>query len=109
MKKLLLTAAFAATAMFAANVKGVVSEEHCGAKHSEAGEKAEKCVAGCVKKGAKPVLVSEGKVYKLEDTAKFMDHLGHEVTVNAKVDGDTLTKIKSVKMAKAKAAAGETK
>ena len=63
-------------------------------------EKSIKCVEACVKGGVAPVFVSGDKIYQLDDASKqkVMDHLGHKVTVNGSVEGDTLT-IKSVKTA----------
>ena len=49
------------------------------------------CVKGCVKGGAAPVFVSDGKVYKIANTDKVMDHLGHKVTINGDVKDDTIT------------------
>jgi hypothetical protein len=84
---------------YAAEMTGVISDSGCGAKHAEASEKAAACVKGCVKgKGAAPVFVTDGKVLKISDDSKdkVMDHLGEKVTINGKLDGDTVT-IASVK------------
>jgi hypothetical protein len=78
---------------------GTVSDSHCGAKHAEAGEKAAGCVAGCVKGGAKYVLVSEGKVYDLDAQDKFADYAGKSVKVSGELDGTTI-KVASVEAAK---------
>lgn len=70
---------------------GTVSESGCGAKH-EAGTDADvACVKSCVEKGAKYVLVSEGKVYQLEPQDKFKAHAGHKVKVTGKMKGDIIT------------------
>lgn len=69
------------------SLTGVVSDSHCGVKHSEASEAAANCVKGCVKGGNQYVLVSEGKVYELDAQDKFADHAGKKVTVKGKVDG----------------------
>ncbi len=92
----LILALFAMSA-FAAEWKGTISESGCGLKHADGGAAAEKCVAGCVKKGAAPVLVSDGKVIKIANADKVMDHLGHKVIVTGKLVDDTVT-IDSVKM-----------
>lgn len=78
---------------------GVISDAKCGAAHADASAKAMKCVAGCVKGGQAPVLVSDGKVYKIDDASKekVMAHLGHKVKVTGSMDGDTV-KIDSVEM-----------
>jgi Protein of unknown function (DUF5818) len=99
MRKVLLAMSLFAVSAFAVELTGVVSEDHCGAKHSAGSAADQKCVEGCVKKGGKPVLVSEGKVYKIDDPSKVMDHLGHKVVVKGDVEGDNL-KIDSVEMAK---------
>ena len=85
---------FTLTAM-AAEMKGYISDEKCGAKHVK--DHNGKCVEGCVKGGAAPVFVTGGKVYKVDDAAKVQDHLGHEVTITGELSGDTV-KVESVKM-----------
>ena len=93
MKRTLIVAAIACGAMFAETLTGVVSDEHCGAKHTAASAKDKSCVQTCVKGGANPVIVSDGKVYSIsEDTrGKVRDHLGEKVVVNGKVEGDQIT------------------
>ena len=88
MKKVALLAAFALSA-FAAEWTGAISESGCGAKHANGG--AEKCVTACVKKGAAPVFVTDGKVIKIANADKVMSHLGHKVKVTGKLEGETLT------------------
>lgn len=100
MKKIALVSLFAMSA-FAASWTGYISDAGCGAKHSDGSEKSTKCVQGCVKgKGAAPVFVVGEKVYKIDEAskAKVMDHLGHKVTVDGKLDGETVS-IEEVKMA----------
>ena len=80
-------------------MKGTVSDSHCGVKHAEPSAEAAKCVAGCVKGGAKYVLVSGGKVYNLEPQDKFADFAGKSVSVTGDCDGKTI-KVKSVEAAK---------
>jgi hypothetical protein len=60
---------------------GVVSDSHCGAKHSMASDAAATCVAKCVEGGAKYVLVSGDKVYQLMPQDKFSDFAGKSVKV----------------------------
>ena len=81
------------SALFAESFTGVVSDEHCGAKHEQATAKDKSCVETCVKGGAAPVIVTDGKVYKIsEDTqGKVRNHLGEKVKVNGKIEGDTVT------------------
>lgn len=99
MKKLVLASALFGSALFAADIKGVISDAGCAAKHADASEKSMKCVEGCVKnKGAAPVLVTEdGTVLKIADKEKVMAHLGHKVVVDGTVSDGTVA-IKSVKM-----------
>lgn len=70
-------------------LSGVVSDSHCGAKHSTAG--AAGCIEHCVKGGASYVLVSDGKVYQLDSQDKFKGMGGKEVTVKGKIQGDTIS------------------
>ena len=78
----------------ARTITGVVSDSHCGAKHSTAGHG--ECIEHCVSGGAKYVLVSEGKVYQLDAQDKFKGMGGKEVTVTGKVSGDSI-KVSGVK------------
>ncbi|HLG95187.1 MAG TPA: DUF5818 domain-containing protein [Bryobacteraceae bacterium] len=99
MKKVLagfaLTATFSFTAM-AANVTGYIIDQSCADKPAMRGNV--QCAQSCIKKGSPAVLVTDdGKVYKLSDQAKVVDHAGHKVTVTGKVDGDTI-QVDSVKM-----------
>ncbi|MBI3684059.1 MAG: hypothetical protein HY235_27110 [Acidobacteria bacterium] len=100
MKKFAFLSLFAMSA-FAAEWTGYISDSGCGAKHNDGSERSMKCVSGCVKgKGAAPVFVVGDKVYKIDDASKskVMDHLGHKVTVNGKLSGETVS-IDSVAMA----------
>ena len=100
MKKLGLGFLFCAVGMFAAEMTGVISDSHCGAKHNAASDAAAKCVESCIKGGAEAVFVSGDKVLKLDAASqeKVKGHYGHKVTVTGDVDGDTL-KIDTLKMA----------
>ncbi len=94
-----LGAMFALSAM-AESWTGTISDSMCGAKHAAGEEKDAKCVEGCVKQhGAEPVLVVGDKVYKLsaDSKEKVAAHLGHKVTVDGKLDGETIS-VDSVKM-----------
>jgi len=56
------------------------------------------CAARCIKGGDSAVLVTdEGKIYKIADQAKVVEHAGHKVTITGSADGDTI-KVESVKM-----------
>jgi hypothetical protein len=76
---------------------GVVSDQHCGAKHNTASAEATKCVEACMKGGADPVLVNRDKIYKIKGEVDAVKALaGQEVTITGTVDGDTIT-VTSVK------------
>lgn len=70
---------------------GTVSDSNCGAKHARASEAAKQCVTKCVAGGASYVLVSHGKVYKLDPQDKFSDYAGQRVRVHGALNGDTIT------------------
>ena len=97
MKKLVVAFSLFALGAFAEELKGTISDAKCGKAHADASEKAMKCVNACVKGGQAAVLVVGDKVYKIADTSKVQEHLGHKVIVNGSVSGDTVT-IDSVKM-----------
>jgi hypothetical protein len=72
---------------------GYIADANCAAKQGAkaASEGHAGCAAGCIKKGAAAVLVTEeGKVYKIENQATVTDHAGHKVTISGKMDGDTI-------------------
>jgi hypothetical protein len=76
-------------------INGFVSDQNCGAKHDS--ESDLKCVSSCIKRGADPVLVSDGKVYKIKgDVDAVKGVAGQSVTITGTVDGDTIT-VTSVK------------
>ena len=70
---------------------GVVSDSHCGAKHSAASDAATACVAKCVSGGSKYVLVSGEKVYQLDAQDKFTDFAGKAVKVTGTEKDETIT------------------
>jgi hypothetical protein len=96
MKNFAFVALFAVSA-FAAEWKGTISDAKCGAAHADASEKSMKCVNACVKGGQKAVFVSDGKVLQIANQDKVTEHLGHKVTLNGKLEGETIT-VDSVKM-----------
>jgi hypothetical protein len=100
MKRVLVVLAFGSMLAMADSWSGFVSDSMCGAKHTGADAKDEKCAQACVKEhGAEPVFVSDGKVYKIaaDSKAKVADHVGHKVTIDGTMDGDTIT-VSDVKM-----------
>ncbi len=70
---------------------GVVSDSHCGTKHSTASDGAATCVAKCVSGGSKYVLVSGEKVYQLDAQDKFADFAGKAVKVTGSEKDETIT------------------
>ena len=104
MKKLSLVislGAMFAAAGLAETMSGVVGDSMCGAKHMADGPSDVACIKKCVKGGASPVILSEGKVYKIsaDSQGKVMSMLGDKVVVNGKLKGDTID-IESVEAAK---------
>src|SRR5450759_5237691 len=92
MKKLGLFLIFAATAAFAAEWTGYVSESKCGAKHNDGSAGAISCVKMCIKGGTKPVLVVDGKVVVVANTDKVPEELyGKTVTVTGELADEKLT------------------
>ncbi|SRR5581483_6282976 len=90
---------FALSAM-AEELTGYIADANCAAKQGAkaASEGHAGCAAGCIKKGAKAVLLTEdGKVYKIADQDKVVEHAGHKVTIDGKLEGDTIH-VNSVKM-----------
>jgi hypothetical protein len=86
---------------FAESMSGTISDANCGAKHAAATAGDAGCVKSCIKRGTAPVLVSGGKVYKIsaDSQDKVKELAGQKVTVNGKVEGDTVT-IESAEAAK---------
>ncbi len=80
---------------------GTVSCSHCATMHATASADAAKCVEHCVSGGASYVLVSEGKVYKLDAQAKFKGLGGKSVKVTGALNGETL-KVSAVAVAAGK-------
>jgi Protein of unknown function (DUF5818) len=85
---------FSLTAM-AGEWTGYISDSKCGAKGAK--DEHADCAVKCVKGGAAPVFVSDGKVYKIDDASKVQDHIGHKVTITGELKGDTV-EVDSVKM-----------
>ena len=100
MKKLALTFALFAAAAFASEWTGYVSETKCGAKHNDASAGSIGCVKACIKGGAKPVLVDDGKVVAISNPDKVPEALyGLKVTVTGDLKGEAV-EIESIEAAK---------
>jgi hypothetical protein len=82
---------------------GKISDSNCKEKHAAA-EHAGKpmtdaeCTRMCIKKGAKYVFVSDGKVYQLanQHSKTIASHAGQEVQLTGEMKGDTITATKIV-------------
>ena len=79
--------------------EGQASSAACAGKKEDHGASASHaaCAARCIKGGSPAVLVSDGKVYKIANQDKVVEHAGHKVTIMGKMDADTIT-VESVKM-----------
>ena len=78
--------------------KGTISDSNCKEKHPAGEHDGKKmtesdCTAVCVKKGAKYVFVSDGKVYQIanQDSKQIATHAGHEVELTGTMKGDSIT------------------
>jgi hypothetical protein len=100
MKKLVITFVLFAAAALAGEWTGYVSETKCGAKHNDGSAASVACVKACIKGGAKPVLVVDGKVVAISNTDKVPEALyGLKVTVTGEMKDDAL-EIASIDAAK---------
>jgi len=89
---LLAVAASVLSAQSARTINGFISEDQCGAAHSAPSASATRCVKSCIAHGGAPVLVSEGKVYRLKGEDSAVKSLaGQNVTIKGTVEGDTVT------------------
>ena len=96
MKKVLSVFAFCAIGAMAADWTGTIMDEKCSTNKAMRENAA--CAERCIKGGQAAVLVTdEGKIYKIADQAKVVQHAGHKVTISGTMDGDTI-KVDSVKM-----------
>jgi len=91
---------FCVASGIAQSLSGTISDSDCGAKHAAATAADAACVQRCIKRGGAPVLVSDGKVYHIspQTREKVKDVLGQKVTIDGKVEGDTVS-IESVELA----------
>jgi hypothetical protein len=84
-----------AASLMAENFKGVVMDEKCSGNADMRSDVA--CIQKCIKGGSAAVLVTpEGKVYKIANQDKILASAGKNVTVNGKLEGETIT-VASVK------------
>ena len=78
--------------------KGAISDSNCNAKHPAGEHDGKKmtdadCTGVCVKKGAKYVFVSDGKVFQLanQSSKTIAAHAGQQVELTGTIKGDTIT------------------
>lgn len=70
---------------------GSIGDSMCGAKHMMPGESDKDCTLGCVKEGAKYILVDpSGKIYQLSDQKAPRQFAGAKVKVTGTLSGDTI-------------------
>jgi hypothetical protein len=86
---------------------GKISDSMCKDKHPAGEHEGKKmtdadCTLVCVKKGAKYVFVSGGKVYQLanQSSKTIASHAGEEVKLTGAMKGDTITATKITAAAK---------
>lgn len=82
--------AFGAMGLMGASWTGTISDSMCGASHGST--PAKQCTLGCVKKGAKYVVVVGDKVYGIsnQDAPGLMKYAGENVKVTGTMKGDTI-------------------
>ena len=96
MKKVIAGFALCALSAMAADFTGTIMDTKCSTNEKMRENAA--CAQRCIKGGDPAVLVTaDGKIYKIADQAKVVEHAGHKVTITGTLDGDTL-KVESVKM-----------
>jgi hypothetical protein len=92
MKKSLTVLALAATfslGAMAADFSGYIIDQNCASKPAMKGNV--DCANKCIKGGSPAVLLTDdGKVYKIADQAKVVDHAGKKVTITGKLTDDTI-------------------
>jgi len=78
--------------------KGTISDSNCNDKHMSGEHDGKKmtdadCTAACIRKGAKYVFVSDGKVYKIanQKSKTIASHAGQQVELTGTMAGDTIT------------------
>jgi len=82
----------ASTAASGQSFTGLITDDHCGARHDMGSDKSpSECAKACVHNGAKYALVDGDKSYALEgDAAEFARASGRRVTLNGSLQGDTI-------------------
>lgn len=87
---LLTTVGLALATPGAKTFVGSIGDSMCGPKHMSGSDK--DCTLGCVKEGAKYILVDpSGKIYQLSDQKKPEQFAGAKVKVTGTLSGDTIS------------------
>jgi hypothetical protein len=74
----------------AANITGYVIDEKCSSVKAMRGDV--DCANKCIKAGSPAVLVTDdGKIYKITEQDKVIPDAGKKVTINGKLNGDTIS------------------
>jgi hypothetical protein len=74
----------------AANITGYVIDEKCSSVKAMRGDV--DCANKCIKAGSPAVLVTDdGKIYKISEQDKVIPDAGKKVTINGKLNGDTIS------------------
>lgn len=91
MIRLGLLAAVLSLPALAGDWTGYVSDDKCGAKHQSGSSADVDCVKACIRGGAKPVLVVDGKVVKIANPEKVPAELyGLKATVSGELKDGSL-------------------
>lgn len=85
-----LVVTLASAGAFAETWKGTVSDSMCGAKHVKATKDDMACAQKCVKGGSPAVFIVGDKVFKIDNQDAVKDHVGHKVTLDGSMAGDTI-------------------
>jgi hypothetical protein len=73
---------------------GVITDAHCGARHTAFAQGASECARMCVRSGVKYVIANSDKSYLAAGNLEQFDNLaGQRVTVVGRLDGDTINVI----------------
>jgi len=70
---------------------GVITDAHCGPKHSDSGKGASECARMCVRNGSRYTIVDGDKKYEVVgNVAEFDEFAGQRVNLIAQLHGNTL-------------------
>jgi hypothetical protein len=96
---LMLTFALSAVALFAGEWTGYIADAGCAGKKGEEADHAS-CAKSCIERGAEAVLVSSGKVYKLDKQDEAKKFAGEKVVLTgaASEDGASI-KVEAIRKA----------